>query len=64
VIPFLVPGHGDGISHPAPRVGTHVNGWRVTGFWTHGTTRFAFLAQVDRPWMTRTVTVARLEGLA
>jgi hypothetical protein len=64
MIPLLVPGHGDGAGHPEIRVGTLVRdrAWRVTGFWTHGATRFANLTRVGRAGDTQTVTVARLRG--
>jgi hypothetical protein len=47
------------MSHRQTRIGNHT--WRVTGYWTHGGTRFANLARVDRA-ETMTVTVARLRG--
>jgi len=60
MIPLLTPGHGDGMGHREIRIGNHT--WRVTGYWTHGTTRFADLTRVGRDGERRTVTVARLRG--
>jgi hypothetical protein len=48
------------MSHRETRIGNHA--WIVTGYWTHGNTRFANLARVDRAGDARTVTVARLRG--
>lgn len=43
------------------KVGQGKTLWRITGFWLHGTTKFANLQSTDREWVTTSSTLDRLQ---